>query len=141
MKTSLKVLHWLPRILCIAAILFVSMFAADAYNPDYSFWQLVQAYFMHLIPSFILLLLLIVAWKWELIGGIFFASVGIIFSPFLFMFNYRMNHSVWISLSVILMITVPFAVIGLLFMLSYYKKKQFARQSASGDNEVNSNDQ
>ena len=32
MKTMVGVFHWLPRIICIIAILFVSMFAADECN-------------------------------------------------------------------------------------------------------------
>ena len=66
MKTSIRVFHWLPRIICILAILFVSLFAADAFAPGLTIWQQLGAFFIHLIPSFILLSLLIVAWKWEL---------------------------------------------------------------------------
>ena len=79
---------------------------------------------MHLIPSFGLIILLIVAWKWELIGGIIFALIGLGFSPFIFIHNYRMNQSVWMSLSVILMITVPFIIVGILFILSHRMKNK-----------------
>lgn len=124
MKTNIKVLHWAPRIICILAILFVSMFALDAFNPELTIKQQISDFLMHLIPSFGLIILLIVAWKWELIGGIIFALIGLGFSPFIFIHNYRMNQSVWMSLSVILMITVPFIIVGILFILSHRMKNK-----------------
>ena len=124
MKTSIRVFHWLPRIICILAILFVSLFAADAFAPGLTIWQQLGAFFIHLIPSFILLSLLIVAWKWEFIGGIIFTVIGLGLSPFVFMINYKMNHSIWVSLGIILMITIPFVVVGILFIISHNMKKK-----------------
>ena len=127
MKTSIGIYHWLPRILCILAILFVSMFALDAFAPGLTIWQQIGAFLMHLIPSFILLAVLIVAWKWELIGGILFALLGLGLSPFIFLHNYDMNHSVGMSLGIIALITFPFFCVGILFIVSYYKKKKLNR--------------
>jgi hypothetical protein len=124
MKTSLKVFFWLPRIICILAILFISMFALDAFAPGHTFLQQLGDFLMHLIPSFILTALLIVAWKWELIGGIIFTVIGLGFSPFIFIHNYHMNHSFWMSLLIILMINLPFVLTGFLFILSHFLKKK-----------------
>ena len=124
MKTSIKILHWTPRIICILAILFISMFAADSFTPELTFWQKLGAFFIHLIPSFILLAFLIVAWKWEKIGGIIFTVIGLGLSPFVFQHNYNMNHSIGMSLVIILMITFPFVIVGILFIVSHYMKKK-----------------
>jgi hypothetical protein len=125
METSIKVFHWLPRIICIMAILFVSLFAADAFAPGLTIWQQLGGFLMHLIPSFILLAFLIVAWRWELIGGIIFVVIGIVMSPFVFMLNYNRNHfSIGASLFVILVITFPFIVVGILFIVSQSLKKK-----------------
>ena len=124
MKTSIRVIHWLPRVICILAILFISMFAADAFAPGLTIWQQLGGFLMHLIPSFILLSLLIVAWKWEYIGGIIFTVIGLGLSPFIFMHNYNMNHSVGMSLGIILTITFPFVVVGILFIISHFMKKK-----------------
>lgn len=124
MKTSIKVFHWLPRIICIIAILFISMFAADAFGPEETIWQQLVGFFIHLIPSFILIALLIVAWEWEYIGGIIFTVIGLGLSPFVFMLNYNRNHSVGMSLGIILMITFPFFVVGILFIKSHFMKKK-----------------
>jgi hypothetical protein len=124
MITAIKILHWVPRILCILAILFVSLFALDSFDGDRSFGEKILEFLIHLIPSFILTILLIVAWKWELAGGIIFAIIGIGFTPFIFSWNYHMNQSVWMSLGIVLAITFPFIVVGGLFILSYFKKKR-----------------
>ncbi len=45
MKTYVKVIHWLPRIICILAILFVSLFAADAFDHGENIWQKIGCFF------------------------------------------------------------------------------------------------
>ena len=133
MKTSTQLIYWLPRILCILAILFVSMFALDAFDPKLTIWQQIGGFIIHLIPSFILTLFLIIAWKWEVVGGIIFALVGIVFTPFIYSHNYQMNHSVGMSLGIILMITFPFIVVGGLFITSYRMKKKQGKNYSQTD--------
>lgn len=124
MKTSIKVLHWTPRIICILAIMFLSLFALDSFAPHLTIWQQIRAFLMHLIPSIVLLILLIIAWKWEFIGGIIFSLIGLGFSPVIFAHNYKMNHSVWMSLGIICMITLPFFITGILFIVNHFKKRR-----------------
>jgi len=124
MKKSIKIFHWLPRIICMLAILFVSLFAADAFAPGLTIWQQLGGFTIHLIPSFILLAFLVVAWKWEYIGGIIFIIIGLGLSLFVFIHNYKMNDSIWISLSIILSITIPFVIVGVLFIVSHFMKKK-----------------
>jgi hypothetical protein len=104
MKTSDRIFYWFPRIFCILAILFISMFALDSFSPELTIWQQLGAFFIHLIPSFILLVFLFIAWKWEFIGGIIFILIGFAFSPYIFFHNYNMNHSIGLSLVIILTI-------------------------------------
>lgn len=118
------ILFWAPRLICIAAILFISLFAADAFSPHYTFWQQVQAFLIHMLPSFLLTAVLIIAWKWELIGGILLLIVGLGFTPPLFLLNYNRNHSLSISISIIMVITLPFIVAGFLFIVNYYRNKR-----------------
>jgi hypothetical protein len=120
---SVRIFYWLPRVLCILAILFVSIFALDAFSSELSFWRQIGAFIVHLIPSFVLLILLILAWKKELIGGVLFTIIGLGLTPFIFTHNYRMNHSIFLSLGIILSITIPFTVVGILFIISHFKKK------------------
>lgn len=124
MKKSIKLIHWLPRVICILAILFVSLFALDSFGYELTFWQQIGGFLIHLIPSFVLTAVLIIAWKWENIGGIIFLIIGIGLSPFLFKENFDNNESVWMSLGIILAITFPFIVVGVLFVLSHFVKKK-----------------
>ena len=122
MKNSVSIITWLPRILCVLAILFISMFAADSFDPGLTIGQQLLGFLIHLIPSFVLIALLILAWKQELVGGIIFIIIGLAFSPFIYTHNLAMNHSVWMSLGIILMITFPFILVGILFIVSHFMK-------------------
>jgi hypothetical protein len=122
MEKSIRLYHWLPRVLCILAILFVSLFALDAFEPGVPIGDQLKGFLIHLIPTFILIVMLLLAWKWELTGGILFVLIGLIMSPVIFMGNYRVNGSIWMSLVIILTITIPFIAVGILFMVSHRKK-------------------
>lgn len=122
MKNYIKLFHWLPRILCILAILFISMFAGDAFEHGDTIWQKLGAFFMHLIPSFFLLVILIIAWYKEFWGGLIFIFIGLVLTPFIFNHNYKMNESVWMSLGIIFTITFPFILVGILFLVSHKLK-------------------
>ena len=124
MKKSIQVIHWLPRAICIMAILFISLFAVDAFAPNLTIWQQLGAFIIHLIPSFILLGLLIAAWRWEYVGVIIFIVIGLGLSPYIFMHNYDMNNSIGMSIGVIMAITFPFVVVGILFVISHFVKKK-----------------
>ena len=124
MSRTAKILHWFPRILCIVAILFISLFALDAFEPGMTLGQQLLAFLMHLIPSFILLAVLLIAWKWEKTGGIIFIAIGLITSPLVFMHNYRMNESIGMSLGIIALITLPFILVGILFVLSHKQRRK-----------------
>ncbi len=132
MKNQLRLFHWLPRILCILAILFISMFSLDTFAPGLTLGEQILGFIMHNIPSYVLIALLVIAWKWEYIGGIIFILIGLLTSPFMYRHNYAMNHSVWISLSVILVINFPFVLVGVFFLLSnWFKKKEANKIVAS----------
>ena len=124
LKTAIKIIHWSPRIICILAILFISLFAGEAFDSGVTFWQKIGVFLMHLIPSFILLIFLTIAWKWEFIGGIIFLVIGLGFSPYIFMHNYNMKHSVALTLLTVMCITMPFVVVGILFLISHSMKKK-----------------
>ncbi len=130
MKTSAKVLQWTPRILCILAILFLGLFSLDAFAPGLTIWQQLGGFFMHNIPSFVLLAALIIAWKRELTGGIILIILSIAFSIFVFQINYGRNRfSLGVSLRNTAMIAFPFIVAGILFIWSHYIGKSHISES------------
>jgi len=119
MKLPKKAFFWAPRILGVIAIAFISMFALDAFQADLTPMEQIRDFLMHLVPTFILLAIFFVAWKWEFVGGIIFITIGLILTPLIYIHNYNMNGSVWMSLGVIVMITFPFILMGILFILDY----------------------
>ena len=118
----------MPRILGILAILFVSMFALDSFSPERAFWQNSVAFIIHLIPSFVLLALLIFAWKYEKTGGIIMLVFSLGFSIFVYDINFKRTNSVATGLFDALILGVPFILAGILFMINGYRKKK--RRSA-----------
>lgn len=103
MKNKIKKqIIWIPRTLILMYLVFISMFAFDT---EFGF-----GFFMHLIPSFILLAILIFTWKKPKIAGIFFPLFGIatIF--------YYGTYSDWRIFS---MISLPPILAGILF---YFQK-------------------
>lgn len=112
-KKSKGWLFWTPRILGIIFILFISMFALDVFE-GYDFPMVLVALFMHLIPSFILLILLLIAWREDKIGGILYLVLGVIFTIF-----FRLYQD-FISF---LLIALPVFIVGTLFLLNHYKRR------------------
>jgi hypothetical protein len=104
------------------------MFALDAFEGTHTLREQLGHFFMHLVPSFILLIVFFVASKSELIGGILFTLIGVALSPPVFILNYRMNESIGMSLGVIMAITGPFIVVGILFVISSRLKKNDQQQ-------------
>lgn len=129
MTNQNKILYWAPRIICIGAILFVSLFALDAFDSEQTVWQQIGGFLIHLIPSFVLLGLLILSWKYEYLGGILFIVLGLIFSYFIFKSNYNNNQSVWISLGIIASITFPFIIAGVLFVAHHWQTNKKSQKN------------
>lgn len=125
----MAVWYWAPRVLCILAIAFFSLFALDSFDPELSLVQQVVGFVIHMIPSAVLALLLWMAWKRELAGGIIFILISLLLTPVVFIGNYNNNHSLWISTTIVLMVTFPFFVVGVLFLLSRRAKLRAKQDS------------
>jgi hypothetical protein len=73
-----KIVHWLPRVLSVAFVLFLSLFALDVFA-EYTGWILIWALLMHLLPSLILLGVVIISWKHDLAGAIIFLGFAVFY--------------------------------------------------------------
>ena len=109
---ALQTLYWAPRALCIVFVLFISIFALDVFGETRGFWQTLAALGMHLIPTFILLLILWGSWRREWIGGVIFPALGILY--IVTSWNKPFAH-----LSTFLLIAGPPVVTGALFWLNW----------------------
>lgn len=105
---SAKILYWLPRILTILAILFMTMFSFDAFDGNESFATKMLGFLIHNIPVFILIAILIIAWKREIAGGALFILASI--SGTIFFHSFSGNPGS-------LIVMAPFLIAGLLFIV------------------------
>ena len=71
-----RLVYWLPRIMCIAFAVFVSLFALDVFQGGLGFWQTALLFSIHLIPTAVIVAVLIVAWRWEWVGAAIFATLA-----------------------------------------------------------------
>jgi hypothetical protein len=78
-RYSTIALYWAPRALSILFILFISMFALDVFGTGRGFWQTLVAFLIHLIPTYILIGTLVVAWRREWVGSVVFTFLGVLF--------------------------------------------------------------
>ena len=76
-KSARGVLFWAPRILTILFALFLSVFALDVFAETKGFLETLTALVLHLVPTFLVVVLLVFAWRRELIGVIAFAGLAI----------------------------------------------------------------
>jgi hypothetical protein len=103
-----KVLYWIPRLLTIIFILFMTMFSLDAFEGNESLGAKLVGFFIHNIPVIILIIILIIAWKWEIAGGILFIVASIAGAIFYHAFRGNPGSIVVIG---------PFFFMGILFIL------------------------
>lgn len=106
-----ELLYWAPRALCIICALFISMFALDAFAEGRSLWQNMAALFMHLIPTWLILIVLWVSWRREWIGGIFFIVLAVVY-----IVSIWNRPFVWTAGP---LISGPLLLVGVLFLLNW----------------------
>ena len=107
---AMQWLFWTPRILAIFFAIFLSLFALDVFSEGYGFWETVVALVMHLAPTFIVLVALAVAWRWEWVGAVLFFGLAVLYVVM-----------AWgrFPLGTYLLISGPLLVVGVLFLLNW----------------------
>ena len=108
-----KLIHWLPRILSILFSILLSLFALDVFN-EYQGVRVILPLLIHLLPSFVLILITIIAWKKELFGAAAFIMMAI---SYILMVGFYRHWSWYLSIS------VPALLIGILYLVDWIKKQ------------------
>ena len=115
--------YWTPRVLSILFICFLALFSLDVIQPGLSTGQIVVGLIMHNIPVLVLLILLIIAWKYEIVGGIAFILAGLLYSGWTIVSALTSDLPWYLCLSWSLTIAGPAFFIGILFLINWFKKK------------------
>jgi len=105
---------WIPRILAIIMGIFISLFAFDAFQENTLFFKQVLGFIIHLVPSFLIFISLLIAWKYYLLGGIIFILVGVFFTVFFHTYK---------SISSFLILSLSLFIIGALFIICKYRRR------------------
>jgi hypothetical protein len=118
MGTGGQVLHWVPRGLAVLFAVFISLFALDVFSEGQPLGELLVDLTMHLVPTALIVVALLVAWRWPAAGGVAFLGLG---AAYVIMTGGRFQ------LLALLLIAGPPTLIGLLFIAD-----QFVRGKAGG---------
>jgi len=94
----------------------------DVFSLELTFWQTIGALLIHNIPAFILLIVILISWKREIVGGIAFILAGLVYI-FLIVMNALKNQFEWYMLSWAIQISGIAFIIGILFIINWKKKK------------------
>jgi len=125
MEESVKrLLFWMPRILCIAFAAFVSLFALDVFGEGYDFFETTLAFVIHLIPTGIILIALVVFWRWEWFGEMAFPALGVVY-----IVMFRDREFSW---PVYVIMSGPLFLLGVLFLINWLCRKQLRAGSQNG---------
>ncbi len=114
-----KSLYWTPRILSIIFICFLALMSLDVFGSGLNFWQTVVALVMHNLPALFLLIVLIISWKYEIVGGVGFILAGLVYIALL-----MRNPFEWYMLSWAIQIAGVAFLIGILFLIGWFKKNK-----------------
>jgi hypothetical protein len=120
-KPVRKILFWTPRIMGILFVLFLSLFALDIFSMQLGFWGTIVGLFMHLIPSILLAIAILLAWRWEWVGAVLFLGWAVWYVGTVRGFDWSVYA---------LIAGIP-AVIGLLFLAGWIWRKQIRLQDPS----------
>jgi hypothetical protein len=116
-----RLLIWTPRVLCLLFAGFISMFALDVFNEQHSFWKITLALLIHLIPTWLVLGVLLLSWRWEWVGAALFTGLG----AFYLLSTWGRFH--W---SAYVCISGPLFLLGGLFLLNWLYRAELHRQHA-----------
>ena len=109
-----RLLLWAPRVLAMLFAAFISIFALDVFGAAYTFWETIVALAMHMVPTALVLLALVIGWRWQWIGGILFLALGLVY-----ILVFREG-----DLIAYLLISGPLFLVGALFLSSAWVQKR-----------------
>ena len=105
----------IARIISMLYAAFFAIFALDVFESNDNFWQILMELCLHLIPSFIILLVMWVSWKRSWIGAILYLLLALCYITISLK---RLNWSACV------MIAGPlFVISALYFYVTIYKSQ------------------
>ena len=117
-ETTKGLVYWTPRLLCIAFAAFLAIFALDVFGMPVSLPKKLLALFMHLIPTWLVLLTLAVVWRREWIAAVIFPLLAVLHLATMWG---RLN---WPAFAII---DGPLFLLAVLFLLSWRNRAKWSQ--------------
>lgn len=73
---------WIPRVLIITFIAFFSLFSLDAFSGSAPIPEKLATFLIHMLPSFVMVLFLVISWNRAVTAGVLFIILGVVFTFF-----------------------------------------------------------
>jgi len=125
-------IRWVARILYILGILFIAMWSVEAVEGKVGLGRQILAFLAAppFLMSVLLIVILIIAWKRELVGGILIGFIGMATATYVYISTSRrplpmaargyrgarMNQ----AFNFFVMIGLPLIIVGVLFIISHF---------------------
>jgi len=121
-KRSGRFLFWAPRVLAILFILFLAVFSFDVFEGGFSLLAL-GGFFIHSLPSIVMAVALFFLWNRDKAAGVVFLIFW-----FLFIIFFSGLRGIFFGEggveSAALIVSAPILVVGILFLVNWYKNKR-----------------
>jgi hypothetical protein len=108
-------LYWLPRIISVLFIAFLLLFSFDIFSMNGSVGEKVKGLLISNIPVIALVIILLIAWAREYVGGILFAAAAIFFTFF---------FKTYENIESFMLISFPLLLVAFLFISDGCSKKK-----------------
>ena len=118
-KSTKRLLYWSPRVLGILFAVFLSLFALDVFVEGQGVWQTILALLIHLIPVYLVVIVLLIAWRWEWVGAILFSALAILY---VIMVWGKFHWSVYLAIS------GPLFLVAVLFLLNWILRTELHKR-------------
>jgi hypothetical protein len=104
-----KIIHWAPRVASLLIILFAGLFSLDVFGTGASPLEVLGAFLMHNIPSIVMLVLVIFAWKRPVVGFVAFLVIAAAFIIFFVRDFYAVSNLMLFVLPLLLIASLFYA--------------------------------
>ena len=107
-------LHWLPKVLNILLIFLFILLSGDIFDLQLGFWGTILGLLIHNIPTYIIIAVLVFAWRRPIVGAISFIVLD-------FFYFFSFNREYLVKLPLTLMVLV----IAFTFFISHKRSKYY----------------
>ena len=104
-----KLIHWAPRLAALLIIFFVGLFSLDVFGTGAPPLEVLVGFLIHNIPSIVMLVLLIFAWKRPVVGFLAFLFAGAAFAIFFVRDIYALPNLLLFVLPILLIASLFYA--------------------------------